>query len=296
MNAQAPLSPNPPKAPTKTRKPRVALMGEFSAGKSTLANVLLGAAPLPVRVTATRLPPVWISHGAGAAVMVDHDGKETPVAPEDIASVPLETTRLLRLQQEAAILELCDIIDMPGISDPNMPPSVWQSLIEEVDHVVWCTHATQAWRQSEAAVWQMFGEDLPGASLLLVTQIDKLRNDRDRGRVLARLRKETGSFFRDVFGVSLLQAVDANEDLEAWQTSGAGVFVERLVELLMAPSPAKPAKTSSTEQPEPIKVEQASKPETQSRSVPRRIVRTGDRSHRVERPPVDDLDTERARP
>ena len=43
------------------RKPRVALMGEFSAGKSTLTNVLLGQKSIPVRVTATSLPPVWIT-------------------------------------------------------------------------------------------------------------------------------------------------------------------------------------------------------------------------------------------
>ena len=49
--------------PTGLRKPRIALMGEFSAGKSTLANMLVGAQHLPVQVTATQLPPVWISQG-----------------------------------------------------------------------------------------------------------------------------------------------------------------------------------------------------------------------------------------
>jgi len=33
------------------RRPRIALMGEFSAGKSTLSNLLLGARPLPEKVT-----------------------------------------------------------------------------------------------------------------------------------------------------------------------------------------------------------------------------------------------------
>ena len=49
--------------PAGQRRPRVCLMGEFSAGKSTLSNLLLGAEALPVNVTATQLPPVWISEG-----------------------------------------------------------------------------------------------------------------------------------------------------------------------------------------------------------------------------------------
>ena len=40
------------------RKPVIALMGEFSAGKSTLLNLLVGRNILPTQVTATRMPPV----------------------------------------------------------------------------------------------------------------------------------------------------------------------------------------------------------------------------------------------
>jgi GTPase Era involved in 16S rRNA processing len=41
----------------------VAILGEFSSGKSTLANVLLGRVSSPVRVTATQVPPIWYTHG-----------------------------------------------------------------------------------------------------------------------------------------------------------------------------------------------------------------------------------------
>ena len=57
----------------EARKPQVALMGEFSAGKSTLLNMLLGQDPLPVRITATSVPPIWISFGENAAIKVKRD-------------------------------------------------------------------------------------------------------------------------------------------------------------------------------------------------------------------------------
>ena len=63
-----------PAAEEETRLPRVCLMGEFSAGKSTLSNLLIGASALPVNVTATQLPPVWISHGTDTPYRVGLDG------------------------------------------------------------------------------------------------------------------------------------------------------------------------------------------------------------------------------
>lgn len=221
-------------------KPRVALMGEFSAGKSTLSNMLLGEAPFPTKVTATRLPPVWASYGEDAAFSVDHDGVEAPLDIDDLASVSLEETALIRLERPADVLELCDLIDMPGVSDPNMPADAWLPMIDEVDFVIWCTHANQAWRQSEAAIWERIVEQTNGHNILLVTQIDKIRNDRDRERVLNRVRKETDGLFEAVYPVSLLQVVEAGDDFDIQQERGAAAFIEHLVDILLKPAAPSP--------------------------------------------------------
>ncbi len=238
------------------RKPRLALMGEFSAGKSTLTNLLVGRQILPTRVTATRLPPVWISYGEEAAFVVSNDGTQTAINPEDLNEVAMETTAMIRLFFPSDALTLCDLIDMPGISDPNMPAEVWQSLMPQVDGVIWCTHATQAWRQSEAAVWESIAEGVSGPNILLITHFDKLRSDRDRARVNARVTKETDGQFDSIFPVSLSQALDAGDDMEAWSNSGADKLVEFLVETLLnqphrgvtAPSTAAVPADSSPEQ------------------------------------------------
>ena len=90
---------------------------------------------------------------------------------------------------QADTLELCDLVDMPGISDPNMAADTWDEVLTRNDHVVWCTHATQAWRQSEAALWEHLRGATSGSNLLLITQFDKLRSPRDQSRVLARVQK-----------------------------------------------------------------------------------------------------------
>ncbi len=214
------------------QKPCIALMGEFSAGKSTLSNLMLGAKPLPERVTATQLPPVWITHGTQEAYREDLEGNRHPVFLDRLEEVPLTETLYIKIFLETDILTLCDLIDMPGISDPNMPPEVWQRMVAQADSVLWCTHATQAWRQSEAAVWDTMPVSLHAKSLLLVTRIDKILTDRDRKKLLRRVASETEGLFSDIFPISLLAAVAAGEDHEKWEASGAEAFTDRLIDLI----------------------------------------------------------------
>ena len=227
------------------RKPRIALMGEFSAGKSTLSNLLLGSRPLPEKVTATRLSPVWMAAGSQPPYRVDVDGTEELISLEHLEEIGVEETRVIRLFFESDILDVCDLIDFPGISDPNMSSDVVERMLEEVDAVLWCTHATQAWRQSEAAVWDQMPEAVRKRSILLITRFDKLTTERDKNRVLARVKHETKGQFGATFPVSLLQALNAGEDYDAWDASGAGAFTEHLIEMVQELTLAVAASTET---------------------------------------------------
>lgn len=236
MQHKIDLPPGLTPADGATRRPRIGIMGEFSAGKSTLTNLLIGSEALPVRVTATQLPPVWLSHGDGEPYRVALDGTEFPVDLERIEDIPVADTLCLRLFARADVLEMCDLIDFPGISDPNMAPEVWERIAPLVDCVLWCTHATQAWRQSEAAVWGLMSSDLHAQSLLLLTRMDKIVNDRDRARVLRRVSAEVEGLFAQVLPVSLLRAAQARDDREAWEASGGEALMRALIDRLLVVS------------------------------------------------------------
>lgn len=219
-----------------TGKPRIALMGEFSAGKSTLCNLILGEAVLPTKVTATRLPPVWVAHGGAgedeSPVQMDLQGNLHWLDLQELDRVDPEDTRYIKVHKAADLLNLCDIIDMPGISDPNMNTAAWEDVLQGADAVIWCTHATQAWRQSEAAAWAHLPERLKANSLLLLTRFDKLTSTRDQARVIHRVEQETAGDFRAVYPISLLAAMAAGEDPDLLRAAGAESFAHGLVDLL----------------------------------------------------------------
>ncbi len=260
---------------TGATRPRIALMGEFSAGKSTLANLLLGQAASPVKVTATQLPPLWYRFGPSGTRRVDSSGAEQPVDVADLEAVSHHETQAVLVSLESDVLEFCDLIDMPGTSDPNLPQELWDRMLCHIDGVVWCTPATQAWRQSEAALWEGLPDRLRARSLLLVTRIDKIASDTDRTRILARVKRETDGLFRAVIPISLTEALAADEDAEALAACGAETFVASLVEIVegIVPQAEGPAVFS------PVKLHSASQaagekaPPVQPAGIsPRRVV------------------------
>lgn len=215
-----------------TRKPRIAIMGEFSSGKSTLCNVLMGARPLLEKVTATQLPPVWLSYGPDDAYTVGLDGQAYDLDLAHLEDVSLETTEHVRIIMQSDILRYCDLIDMPGISDPSMSPEIWERMAHLADAVLWCTHATQAWRQSESGVWASFPKEMRKNSILLVTRFDKIVTESDRAKVMKRVIAETGDLFAEIYPVSLLRAMSAGEDEAKWIDSGAAAFSQALFKII----------------------------------------------------------------
>jgi Dynamin family len=288
-----------------TRKPRIAIMGEFSSGKSTLCNVLMGARPLLEKVTATQLPPVWLSYGPDDAYTMGLDGKAYDLDLAELEQVSLETTEHIRIFMKSDILRYTDLIDMPGISDPSMSSEVWERMAHLADGVLWCTHATQAWRQSESGVWSAFPEEMRRNSLLLVTRFDKILGDKDKAKVLKRVRGEVEGMFAEVFPMSLVQAMTAGDDEDKWRASGAHEFTSALFDIIHRvidegfPEPGAEGKPAiEPEDPDTAELGQSliayefdRLMEIRNTPVikvaPRRVANTGERLLKTERPTGD---------
>ncbi|ABD57063.1 GTPase [Jannaschia sp. CCS1] len=254
-----------PTAP-HSQKPRVLLLGEFSAGKSTLANILLGSAQSPVRVTATQMPPICYVAGVDQPMRVTRDGNEIPVDMVDVPRVPLDGTRFIRVPFDAPLLEQVDLVDMPGSSDPNMSVDIWNDLLPLADIVLWCTPATQAWRQSEAALWDTLKKQVQDRSLLLLTRIDKIGSTSDRDRVMARVTQETRGLFRAVLPVSLVGLEGAPASISS---PDLAVLVTALQDVIL--NPDLPEQTPVQQEPASAQAAVQSAPPRKPKVSPRRV-------------------------
>lgn len=268
-------------------KPIIGIMGEFSAGKSTLSNLLIGADHLPQKVTATRLPPVKLSYGDEQIVRVLDDGSEEVQHVDDLGEVPFEGTQYIKCFIKAPILESFDLIDFPGISDPNLPMSQWEDMVEDVSAVIWCTHSTQSWRQSEVGVWESVPKEIRDQSILLITRFDKLKTDLEKKRVFARVKNEAGHLFHAIYPVALLHALNSERGSAKWAASGAeNLFnaVERMAGLAPATRQPSPQAAASADQSVAPSQSAPAAAEAGPRILPRRV-KAGDGGGR-ERPPA----------
>jgi hypothetical protein len=215
------------------RKPCMALMGEFSAGKSTLLNFLIEENLLPTQATATELPPVWFSQGNSGSYWVDNHGGQHPLDLANFVAVPKDA-RYIRLFIMAEILEHCDVIDTPGISDPNLAVDSWRMIGGQANMVLWCSSSTQAWRESERSAWVSLPDRLKKHSILVITRADKLVTQSDREKVARRIARETAGLFRDTVFMATPEAVAAKATLgdaetsPEWEGSGAAALLDRM--------------------------------------------------------------------
>jgi len=208
------------------QKPRLVILGEFSAGKSTLINLLTGRQELRTQITATQMPPVWLSHGNQRSTRIDLDGNEHPFDEENVDTLDVAQTAFIRRFARTPLLEICDLIDTPGNSDPNIAADSWKRAVEFADFAVWVSPATQAWRQSEVAAWREIPERIRKNSLLLLSRADMIASQSDRERIeaaelfagihLASLRrfKDLHELLRDI--IERCEAM--SPDLAAYQT------------------------------------------------------------------------------
>lgn len=225
------------------RRPRVAVMGEFSAGKSSLVNALVGRAIWPTKVTATHLPPCWLRHdpSAGSELVGDAvaaDGSRRRLARDALTAEGMAEGRAIAVSLDAPHLAGFDLVDTPGISDPLLSDDLIEGVAGQVEMVIWCTAVQQAWRQSERARWRSLPRRLRPRSVLVLTHADRLAPE-DLARVRRRLEREAGDLFGAMVEVASPRAQAALDggvvvDADAWAASG----LARLLEVVNAQAAA----------------------------------------------------------
>ncbi|MEG4841648.1 dynamin family protein [Microcoleus sp. B9-D4] len=219
---------------------RVAVVGEFSKGKSTLLNALLGEEIQPVRDIPCSGNVTILKYGSQRRVICRYkNGLEEEISPaqyQEKASISEEAaygsyaeeiakSEIAEIVFEHPELELCrngvEIIDSPGLNEQAERTLITQQVLKTTDAVIFLTHAQNALTEKERELLLYLKKELnygnkegAGNIFMVVNFFDLLRREESRQQV--RKRVETIVKSQNLIaGENRIHFISAQSALEA---------------------------------------------------------------------------------
>uniref|UniRef100_UPI00117778E7 dynamin family protein n=1 Tax=Calothrix rhizosoleniae TaxID=888997 RepID=UPI00117778E7 len=226
----------------KSQRFRLAVVGEFSQGKSTLLNALLGAEIQPAREIPCSGAVTVLKYGKQKRVICHYKNgreEEIPFAEyqqkasisEDAAigslSDELAQSEIEEIIFEHPDLELCkngvEIVDSPGLNEHPERTAITQQLLQDTDAVIFLTNASRSLTQGERDLLQELKvhlnggkDDEPANNLFVVCNfMDLIRTEKGREQI----KKRITNFVQDetpiISGNNRIHFISAQAALEA---------------------------------------------------------------------------------
>ncbi|GJD15606.1 dynamin family protein [Rivularia sp. IAM M-261] len=231
---------------------RVAVIGEFSQGKSTLLNALLGEEIQPAREIPCSGTVTVLRYGSQKRVICRYkDGREEEIPyteyqerasiSEDAAigclSSELAQSDIEEIIFEHPDLELCksgvEIIDSPGLNEHPDRTAVTQKLLENTDAVIFLTNASRSLTQGERDLLQELRTKLnngkdnePAENLFVVGNfMDLIRNEKGREQVKKRIENFVQGDKPIVQGKNRVHFISAQATLDALRNGNESEYL-----------------------------------------------------------------------
>lgn len=226
----------------KSQRFRLAVVGEFSQGKSTLLNALLGEEIQPVREIPCSGTVTVLKYGAqrrvvcrykdGRSQEIPFDQYQEKAAISEEAALGCLSDELAHFEIEEIIfehpdLELCrngvEIIDSPGLNEHPDRTAITQKLLKDTDAAIFLTNASRSLTQGERDLLQDLRtqlkggkEDEPADNLFVVGNfMDLVRTEKGRQQVQQRIERFVQGQSPIITGENRIHFISAQATLDA---------------------------------------------------------------------------------
>lgn len=207
---------------------RVAVMGEFNAGKSSFVNALCGAEIARVGVTPTTATINLLRFGEPGGRVHFQDGRVEDRDASGIRSfvagldeAAAGAVRMVEIFHPLPVLQKTEVVDTPGTN--SLRPEhekVARAFLAEADAIVWVFSLAQAGKQSERGVLEL-AHGAGKRVLGVLNKADQASPD-EVDQVLTHLGRTLGDRIEALLPLSARNALAAHlaGDQDRWQGTG----------------------------------------------------------------------------
>ena len=195
---------------TLNEPPLIAVIGQFSSGKSTFLNALLGQDILPSGLTPVTAKAVRLKFAKMPLLSVKFiNGSEGLLASSDLAELNKlgEQVSSMTLYAPSEILKEINFIDTPGLNSlRDADTKETKNTLKKVSGAIWLSLANNAAKASELESIKEILKANDLKAICLINQKDKL-SEEELESLLKHARQTYGELFEDIIAISSKQAL-----------------------------------------------------------------------------------------
>jgi len=193
----------------------VAVIGQFSSGKSTFLNALLSKDVLPTGITPVTSKVNFLNYaeeyklkitfksGAKEFHNIEHLSRFTDQR-ESIADI-----KYLSIYAPVPILKEISFVDTPGLnSQSKFDTETTNKVLRDVDGIIWLGLIDAVAKKSEIDTLEKYIPNYANKSICLLNQKDRL-SESDIQTALEYAKKNYKDFFSNIIAISAIQALDS---------------------------------------------------------------------------------------
>lgn len=193
---------------------RVAIIGQFSSGKSTFLNALLGKEILPSGITPVTAKVCEIVYGEEVLLEIHYKNNTIINKPINYL-VEIDEVENLRISHYKLfvpldLLKVISFLDTPGFNSQNESDTeVTNTILESVDGIIWLTLIDNVGKNSEKEILQTHVKRYAHKSLCVLNQKDRLKSIEEINTSIEYAKRAFEGFFEEVIAISAKQAIDS---------------------------------------------------------------------------------------
>lgn len=193
---------------------QIAIIGQFSSGKSTFLNALLGQDILPTGITPITSKVCKICYGEDYILEILYkDGRKVLQNIDFLHKLSRENSQNIHhfcLYAPILFLKEINFLDTPGFNSQNSDDThTTLKILENVDGIIWLTLIDNAGKNSEKALLKEFITHFAQKSLCVLNQKDRLKDEQEVQTSLEYAKVAFEGIFSEVIPISAKLALSA---------------------------------------------------------------------------------------